>query len=856
MTLPPGTRVGAYEITGPLGAGGMGEVYRARDTKLNRDVAVKVLPLSLTADAEYLARFQREAQLLAALNHPNIAAIYGLEGEAIIMELVEGETLAQRIAVGPIPLEDALPIAMQIAAALEAAHDKGIIHRDLKPANVKVTPQGVAKVLDFGLAKAADEGSAANLSISPTLTLRSTQAGVILGTAAYMAPEQARGKPVDKRADIWAFGCLLYEMLVGKQTFSGDSIIDILGAVVRAEPEWSKLPAGTPENVRRVLRRCLEKDPARRLRDIGDARLELTDPVAPPAAPAPVEVTRRAASVWMIGAVAAVSGAAGFFARGLRKTAEPAPKPVRRFRLPLGATRLTLTLRISPDGSRIAYISNDNQLPGGRPIVVRTLDGSEARRLPGTEGANALVFSPDGQWIAFRSSAVFKVPVGGGSPIRLFDGWIPSDWTATGQLLLTTGRPGQGIASISAQGGQVQELIKVDSNRVFSNVSMLPGTNVLLFSMSGASIAVQTVGANDRKVIIENGVTPSYLRSGHILFRGDDTWRVVPFDLKTLRTTGAAVPLPGPESRAMYLAADETGTAIFSTLGSFTQRTALQILDRQGRILETLKISEPFTQLRASPDGRFIILSHQANSDVFVYDLKRGIQTKLTFETGEDETPVWAPDSKRYAYASVRDRNERHIVVRQADGSSGEQILWTTPAHIHVDDWSADGKFLMLTRAGNSSDLLVLSTEKAGEPKPFLTSPFHELHGAFSPDGRWVAYTSNESGRDEIYVRPWPGPGGKWQVSSEGGIRPRWSRNGKELFYNSKTAMMAVPVESKAEFSTGKPKPLFEKSFGEYDVLPDGRFVLFDAPVVMGVAELDVIENWFEELKRIAPARQ
>jgi serine/threonine-protein kinase len=852
MALAPGDRVGAYEVVAPLGAGGMGEVYRARDHKLGRDVALKVLPDTFAADADRMARFEREAKVLAALNHPNIAAIYGLEDRALVLELVEGENLA-----GPLPVETAVRYALQIASALEAAHEKGIVHRDLKPGNIKVTPAGTVKVLDFGLASVGQAGSAgSNSTQSPTLTLAATQSGVILGTAAYMPPEQARGKVVDKRADIWAFGCVLYEMLVGKQTFGGESVVDILGAVVRAEPEWSRLPADTPENVRRVLRRCLEKDPASRLRDIGDARLELAEPVAVPA-PSPI-VTRRSVSAWALGGVAAIAGGAGFLTHALWKTSpQNRPGSFQRFKLPLGDDHITNLLEISPDGSRIAYGFN----PGGylaQTLYVRDLNALSARRVKGTAQISSLVFSPDGKWLAYGGTAIYKVPVNGGDPIQIGSDGTPTGWAADGRLIVTAVRAGVGVMAIPAAGGRPEELVKAASAEVIRTATMLPDGNALLFSVNSINrdVVVQTPGADDRRVVVENASLPRYLHSGHILFSRDNSWFVIPFDSRKLRATGAPVPLPPPEGSAPLLAVDDFGAAVSLPTNAFVHRSQLLLVDRQGRTLETLKISEPFTQVRAAPDGKSLLLAHQAEGDVFTYDLKRGIQTRMTFEPGENETPVWSPDGKRFAWASVRGKPERHIMIRNADGSGAEQILWRTEKHVHVDDWSPDGKYIVATRSGTDAEFLILSADKPGEPKPLLQSPFVKQHMAISPDGLWLAYSSRESNRDEIYVRPWPGPGGKWQVSAAGGTRPRWSRNGKELFYNSGNAMLAVPVESGREFSTGKPLVLFQKPFGDFDVLPDGRFVLFDAPPVFGYAELNVVTNWFDELKRIAPVSQ
>ena len=844
MSAP--STIAHYKITAKLGEGGMGAVYRATDTKLNRDVAIKVLPEAFAADHDRLTRFEREAHLLAALNHPNIAAIYGIEQGAIVMELVEGDDLR-----GPLPVTTAIDYARQIAQGLEAAHEKGIIHRDLKPANVKITASGQVKILDFGLAKAADSTPAPNASLSPTLTVGVTQAGVILGTAAYMSPEQARGKIVDKRADIWAFGCVCFEMLTGTPAFAGESVVDILGAVVRAEPDWTRLPADTPDHVRRLLRRCLEKDPARRLRDIGDARIELAEPIAPPSS-APITITRRSMSAWALGAVAAVSGAAGYFARGLSRSEATRPTGMRRYRVALGQNRITGLLTVSPEGSRFAYISQAISNPGARPTFLRDWSASESRRLSGLEGTRSLVFSPDGKWLAATvgSSAVSRISVAGGDPIHLVDGWVVTDWTRDDRLILIDTSSSR-IAAMPAEGGSVVELMKASSGEIVRAASLLPNGH-LLFELTGVGIAVAPGGGGAKKIVMPQASVPRYLRSGHLLFQQANRFMAAKFDVRTSTVTSPAVPLPQVMATAPGLAIDDNGTAVFAPNAAFTQHSDLAIYDRTGKASTPLKITEPFTQLRASPDGKSLILSQQGTGDVYSYDIARQIQNRLTFEPGEDETPIWSPDGKRYAYASTRDTLTRHIVVRPADGSSGEVILWSTTEHVHVDDWSPDGKTLLLNRTGANAQLITLSADNPGEPRAFPTGPAITIYGAFSPDGRWVAYTSNESGRTEIYVRAWPSGGGKWVVSADGGQRPRWSRNGKELFFNSGSAMMSAAIDTRSGFSTARPQLLFQKVFGDYDVLPDGRFVIFGTPPVTGSDELEVIENWFEELNRLA----
>lgn len=835
----------------------MGAVYRATDTKLHRDVAIKILPDAFAGDPDRLARFTREAQLLASLNHPNIAAIYGIEERAIVMELVEGEDLR-----GPLPVETALQYAIQIASALEAAHEKGIIHRDLKPANIRITADSRVKVLDFGLAAvvqpaaAAAAGSVAN---SPTLTIAATQIGAILGTAGYMAPEQARGKTVDKRADIWAFGCVLYEMLTGTQAFEGETVADILGAIVRAEPDWSKIPANTPERVRRVMRYCFEKEPAQRIRDIGDVRLELTRPEPPVVSAAPALVTRR---TWI--AAAGVGGlatgaAAGFFAQNLTTSRNTtAPRPLRRSKLLLGAQRFQANLAVSRDGATVAY-STGGESPTSRVICVRELGATEGRILPGTAGAGRVSFSPDGRWVAYQKDfAAYKAPINGGPATKIADRvWSVNDWAVDGTIVLSN--EDRTIGLVSDRGGPVA---KLSHARLPPRVSaqLLPGGKALL-TESTSGMGVLSRDGHDFADISDRGGFARYVASGHILFRTDDQWVAMPFDSRAMRPVGSAVPLPGFLTAevggrlTVSLAVDDAGTAFCARLGG-PASPKFQIVNHDGVVANGPDLSQHLSQVSVSPDGRSVLLSGIGNNAIWNYDVKRGTMTRLTFEDGETETPVWSPNGRDFVYASQpKGSDTRAILVRPADGSSPPRQVWKTTKHVHVFDWSADGKCILLGGLDDYSRLGLLPVT-GGEPAPVSEGPFMQSGGAFSPDGKWIAYVTSESGRSEVYAKPIEGVGRKVTISTQGGSRPRWSRSGKELFYQSEDKMMVVPIGGGAELSPGAPRVLFQRQFGMYDVFPDGRFAMFQSPPAVGTTELDVLDNFFDELRRVAPRRE
>jgi len=901
MTLAAGTKFGAYEITGAIGVGGMGEVYQAHDTKLGRDVAIKVLPEAFAHDPERLSRFQREAKMLAALNHPNIATIYGLEQSNgtsyLVMELVSGETLAERVkGEGALPVEEALGIAKQIAEALEAAHEKGIIHRDLKPANVKVTPEGKVKVLDFGLAKAfAGEAADSNPSQSPTLSAVATMQGVLLGTAAYMSPEQARGKAVDKRTDIWAFGCVLYELLAGKQAFAGDDITDILAAVVRAEPDWQALPAATPMQVRDLLRRCLQKDKTMRLRDAGDARIEIHEALTAPPTAEPVAVQRssRARLPWVASsalALIAIALAIGFVLR--------APKPSQPMRLSaeIGVDASLYAVFgpaaiLSPDGTRLALVAAGSDRK--RRIYVRSLDQLQATALSGTENASDPFFSPDGQWIGFFADGKLKkISIQGGAAVTLCDS--PSDlggsWGDDGTIVFTPDHVA--LSKVSSAGGRPQQLTTLDKQAGENTQrwpQVLPGSKAVLFTSNAhlighedADIVVYSMASGQRKTLQRGGFYARYLPSGHVVYMHEGTLFAVPFDLKRLEITGQPAPiLEGvvtvPSDGGAQFSFSETGNLVYVAGRSGFQNVSIYWMDREGKFTPLRETPGDYYSPAFSPDGKRLALEifDGKRRDIWVYEWERDTLTRLTFAGETNSFPIWTPDGQRIVYSSVEKGGTFNLWWIRADGAGNAQRLTENKNSQSVGSWRPDGKVLAFYQVNpsTSGDIMTLPIEgdeksgwKPGEPKPFVNSAFTEAYPAFSPDGRWLAYMSNESGNPEVYVRPFPGPGGKWQVSTGGGGQPKWSRNGKELFYRTEDSKIMVVTYTAFgdSFQADRPQLWSPGQFTErgagnnnFDLHPDGkRFAVLKAPSTeqaAAVNKVSFIFNFFDELRRKLP---
>jgi eukaryotic-like serine/threonine-protein kinase len=888
MSLSAGTRLGPYEITEPLGAGGMGEVYRAHDSRLHRDVAIKTLPGSVAGDTDRLARFQREAQMLAALSHPHIAAIYGLEESggvrALVMELVEGPTLAERIASGPIPVDEALAIARQIGEALEAAHEKGIVHRDLKPANIKVTADNRVKVLDFGLAKAFDpetaSGGSGNLTHSPTLTLESTRAGVIMGTAGYMSPEQARGKPVDKRADIWSFGVVLLEMLTGKSIFEGDTVSDTLAAVLRADIDWKQLPATTPPKVRRLLQRCLERDPKRRLRDIGDAWLEIDLP-DDPAAPAALAAAKSNGKWWLPWAAAAILGGAGIAWGLLHQPAVPPRSPVHwtysqkdYFAVPT----------LSRDGSRMVVTEAIGNYPR---LSLRMMDQTEGKTIPGTDGMYFAEFSPDGQWLASflgtgEDSKLKKIGLTGGTAITIASMTAPSGLTWGDDDTIVYGSV-QGLMRVAGSGGTAQVLLAPDKTKGelgFRTPHFLPGSRALLFAITTATssqIAVLDLKAGSHRVVVNNGMDARYVSSGHLVYARGNTLFAAPFDAGRLAVSGPEAPvveglsLNGPNSTVAEYSFSDSGLLVYIDSASGTGgTTTLAWVDRQGQV-QPLSDSELWGTGRLSPDGRRVVNEIYTSSagdgkpgDLWVFELERHTKTRLTF-LGDSSYPIWTPDGRHITFgATVAGKHGIYSVM--ADGSAKPELLLATDSTAVATSWSPDGKALLYqqTSPGKQPKLWVLSVSggAAGTPAPLHESVAYEADAQVSPDGRWVAYVSSETGQNEAYIQPFPGPGGKERVSTQGGDSVRWSHDSRQLFYVTRTgqgALMTVDIQTKPQLHIGLPQTLARTLFGTtWDPAPDDKHLLVEmvAGGTQGGRRLQGISDWFEELRRRVPLRR
>jgi serine/threonine-protein kinase len=930
VALTPDTRLGAYEVVSLLGEGGMGEVYRARDTKLGRDVALKILPEAFTLDGARIARFRREAHVLASLNHPNIAAIYGFEDSgsthALVLELVEGPTLADRIAKGPLPLDEARPIAKQIAEALEAAHEQGIIHRDLKPANIKVRSDGTVKVLDFGLAKAIEAGGAEQAggagreipSMSPTITSPAimTGVGMILGTAAYMAPEQARGRHVDRRADIWAFGAVLFEMLTGSQAFPGQDIPHVLARVIEREPDWSTLPASLPPALVTYVRRCLVKDPRERVRDIGDVRLALdgafelpaqriveSAATAPTVVPAP-RWRRVGAYLAALLAGAAVTAAAAWVVA--RTRAQPL-QPVRFALVPPPTAALTVggnerTIAISPDGTHIVYRGSGGS--GSTPLLLaRAIDQLDARPIATIpRGFREPFLSPDGQWVGFfLQGEIRKVSINGGPSIAIAKNSAAprgASWGPDGTIIFATNDAATGLLSVPAGGGEPTVLTTPDTahgavDHVFP--SILPGGAAVLYTVTStgqpenAQIAVLDLKSGQSKILIRGGSQAEYLESGHLIYAAAGTLRAVRFDLKRLEVVSDPVPLieqvltPAVSGEAMF-AISRTGTLVYVPSGPGTGSSgpprSLVWVDRHGKEEAINAPPRAYTNPRLSPDDtRIAIDVFDQENDIWTWDLGRQTLTRLTFDPGLDRYPVWTADGRAIIYSSQR-AGAPNLFRQSADGTGAAERLTTTSTMAEADaptSVSPDGTRMVLELAGEGGrrdDIFLLPLAGKAQAVPLIRTTFDERNAEISPDGRWIAYESNESGQYQIYVRPFPNvDSGRWQISNGGGSCPAWARNGRELFYLDQAgALTGVPVQaSGTTVAAGTPTKILEPRYfrpsGDigntartYDVSRDGRFLMVkdtegsrdqNAPP----ASMVVAVNWIEELKRLAPAK-
>jgi len=899
MALTVGTQLGSYEITALLGKGGMGEVYRARDTKLDRSVAVKILPEAFAQNPDRIARFDREAKVLASLNHPNIATLHGKEESEgkhfLVMELVEGEALAERVKRGPIAIDEALRIACKITEALEAAHDKGVVHRDLKPANVMITPEDKVKVLDFGLAKAMVDApeSTPTLSNSPTLSLAATQAGVILGTAAYMAPEQAKGTEADSRSDVFSFGCVLYEMLTGRPAFHGESVSEILAAVLIREVDLSGLPADLNPRIPDLLRRCLQKNPKRRWQAIGDLRAELETIVSAPRSVAvPISSTIYSSAIWrrllpvaIVALLIIVAGVTGW------RLKPSAPALVTRFPLVLPEDQAFIRtpshlIAISPDGTKLVYAASGK-------LFLRDMSQMQARPVQGASDNDPVrpFFSPDSQWIgfySFRDSALEKVAIAGGATITICktNGPTTAYWNGNEIVFHELGK---GILRVPADGGQPEILVRLKREEGSAyHPQIVDGGRAVLFTLTPpgeqprwdeAQIVVQSLASGERRVIVR-GFDGHYVPSGHVIYAVAGTVFALPFDLKKLEATGGAVPMldgvmRSPISGGAQLSVSDNGTLVYLPGDAVVRlpRRTLAFADHSGKTEMLPLPPAAYESPRMSPDGKQIAVTIFDGNETYVsiYALSGDTTLRRLTFGGENGSPVWSPDGKYVFFRSSRDGKEgifRHL----ADGTGTPERLTIAEDPTGHQPTSIDpfGRTLVFVggRRGDY-DIFTLTLEGDRKPKPFVEVPGSlQAQAVFSPDGQWVAYMSNELQQlSQIYVQPYP-TGAKYQITTEGGYAPVWSPDGKQLFYSGNNKLLAVDIRTQPTFSYGKPSPLpivgmvrESASPRNYDITPDGkRFLVLQQPSPSDVnsrssVQINVVLNWFRELQQRVPVK-
>jgi serine/threonine-protein kinase len=881
-----GRKVGSFEIEKVIGRGGMGVVYLAGDTKLDRPVAVKSMPPELQSDPAARMRFGREAKLLASLNHPNIAIIHDIieQGDGtgyLILEYIEGETLAERIARKPLRLEQALSFGRQIAEAVSAAHENGVVHRDLKPGNIKITPDGRAKVLDFGLAKAsASQGKPVDATV--------TQPGRIMGTPAYMSPEQARGQPADHRTDVWSFGCIMYEMLTGHVPFEGETATDTLARIIEREPDWGTLPQGTPTNMRVLLRRCLEKDPQRRLRDIGDAGIEISETlippaVEPPAASPPTEGPRK----WdwrrltAVTAPCVVMGIA-IVCMTILKSNHPTPAPDLPMRTSVITPETKLApeamwhhaLAISPDGKRIAYV--EEGVDRRKRIYLREIDEFKARPLPGTEGALSPFFSPDGEWIGYADHfqrKLKKVSVKGGQPVVLTEclQFRGGTWANDDTIVFTPVVPG-GLWRISASGEGLRQLTTPDqNNNEYGHVwpQVLPGTKAVLFT-NGGKVEAYSLETRERSVLFEGGSYARYVPTGHLLYAHRDSLFAVRFDLQKPKVVGPRVPVlsdvaHSQSGSSQYAVARDGSLAYVPAVLQGTELKPVWV-DKEGQVQPLAITPRNYHAVRISPDGKRVVFDVKDGDswDIWTYDLAHETLSPLTSD-GHSSNPVWISD-KRVAFVSFGSSST--LVLQDVDGG-------TRPEHIEFEKQlgfptccSPDGKALLVTakdaeRLKLDFDIWMVSLQDSVNDRswPFIRRNSNQRQSVWSPNGRWVAYASDESGSSEVYVEPYPGPGPKTTISKQGGHQPVWSRDGNELYYRSGARVVALRIETEPDFKVLSSKDLPEGNYVDcilcrtYDVASDGRFLMIHDPQEPTPLRINVIFNWFEELKRLVPVQ-
>jgi len=890
MALTSGTRLGPYEIQSALGAGGMGEVYRARDTRLERTVAIKIVPAHLSQNADAVERFHREARAISSLSHPNICHLYDVgdqDGTSyLVMEYLEGETLADRLRKGPLPLEQVFKVGAEICDGLEKAHRSGVVHRDLKPSNIMLTKSG-AKLMDFGLAKVpvAVVGAGSSADSLTTVSRPLTAGGMIIGTFQYMPPEQVEGKEADPRSDVFSLGAVLYEMVTGKRAFEGKTTASTMAAILAADPQpISTIQPMSPPALEQVTRACLAKDPDERLQTAHDVKLQLKWIAEGGCKVAPLPgVGMRNVSGWRVlvlclGTLLLGAAIASLAPWNLKPT--PA-RPVSRFviMLPPGQRLTGLdqpALALSPDGVHLAYVATQGS---AQQLYLRTMDSLGARPIPGTDGATAPFFSPDGQWLGFFASGKLKkVSVSGGAALTLGDALQPRG-ASLGSLGLIAFAPSWAstIQQVPDAGGTSQALTHFTKGENSHRwPEFLPGGKAVLFSAAMTSstwvnpqVAVHSTATGERRNLVQLGTQPRYALSGHLLYAQAGTLMAAPFDPQRLALTGAAVPvvegvLQSAISGAAQYSLSSTGSLAYVPGSMQADQRKLVWVTRNGAEQPIAAPARAYRIPRLSPDGRRVVVAiDEEGAQTWLYDLSRDTLTRLTFGGTVNQAPVWSPDGKRVVFQSNRE-GPLNVFLQLADGSGGLERLTTGPSPA-ANSWSSDGQLLAFVNVdpANGWDIWVLrlSDHKA---QPFLQTASNESAPRFSPDGHWLAYASDETGHSEVYVQPYPGPGGRWQISADGGTEPAWNPNGRELFYRSGRKMMAVEIATQPGFTAGKPRVLFEGDylptplqFPNYDVSQDGQRFLMLKPSEQEAAaptQINVVLNWFEELKRLVPS--
>jgi len=900
--VAPGTVIaGHYEVLEKLGQGGMGEVYRALDKNLGRQVAIKILPQEFSADPERLARFEREAKLLATLNHPNIAAVYGFEEAKglrfLVLELVEGETLQTRLDKGTLPIDEALETCRQVAEGLEAAHERGVVHRDLKPGNIMITPEGKVKILDFGLAKAyGGETTRVDIEKSPTITARMTEPGVILGTAAYMSPEQARSRPVDKRTDIWSFGCVLFECLTGTRAFYGETVSDTLAHILKGDLDWSKLRSTTPIRLRTLLRHCLEKNPKERLRDIGDARIEISEVLANPQNEGVVLPKRRLAiAVGLIFVVTAIGISVLTWnlkkspTQSVIRTTIEVPEGIQLTSEEQGVAHTELAL--SPDGKSIFFCAGSDGSPGKSILYKRPLEKMEAAPIPGTEGAREPFISPDGQWVGFWAEGKLKKVAATGNSIPTVMCDCPNrplgaSWSDDGRIAIGTGSL-LGIQLLGGEGGELKSITTLDPKKEMAHVlpSFLPEGRAILFGVKnhswGAQARVESLkfATGERKIVLEDAADARFSPTGHIVFIRASTLMAAPFNINKLELSGPAVPVAEGIMQALNAKSSfdnsgagqyqfsNSGQLLYVQGGIFSDpQMHVDWIDQAGKIEAVSAFDrKPIASVRISPDGKSVVYrTYCRKAEIWVYDLNRGTSRLLTRE-GRAMHMGWTPDGKRitcaFSLAGVP-----NIYWLPADGSGAIEPLIQSEATLQPGSWSSGGRYLLYIemRPGLNDNIWVFIKDEK-KTAPLFTANYEINYPEFSPDGRYLAYCTDETGRVEVYVSSFPEPNRKTLVSTGGGIAPIWAPNGHRIYYWSLDwkKLMAVDVTLSPTLSVGTPRFLFEyplisiSYIRPYDISPDGtRFLVIreDETRPVKVTRLNLVQNWFEELKRLAPA--